>query len=160
MDPYVMKAWAGALAPYLAFFTAFWAILTYRRGKTVEVARLQKQIFDDVYLSGKFDAVRHAIDLDFATRMAPILDIVAKGDETRLGKEDRALLLELDNFLNLIEYVLYLEQDKKLMTKDDRKTLLAYWIGLVCDHRPLRDYVSRYGYERLDKCVSAEGAAR
>jgi hypothetical protein len=160
VDPVAMKAWAAALAPYLAFFTAFWAILTYSRAKKIEVARLQKQIFDDVYLSGKFGAIRHALDLDFDSRIAPLLANIARGEEANIGKEDRELLLELDNFLNLMEYVLYLEQDKKLISADDRQALLAYWIGLIGDeaHRPMRDYLG-YGYERLQRCIDSKPQA-
>ncbi|MBV8686402.1 MAG: hypothetical protein JOZ90_06565 [Alphaproteobacteria bacterium] len=157
MDAHAIKEWSNALAPYVAFFTAFWAILTYRRAKKVEVARLQKQIFDDVYLSGRFGRIRHALDLDFQAKIVPILVRIKEGREGELGQEERALLLELDDFLNLIEYVLYLEQDKKLITAHDREALLAYWIELVGDteHAALRDYLA-YGYERLAKCVKSK----
>lgn len=158
MDPQSFREWASALVPYLAFFTAFWAILTYRRAKKVEVARLQKQIFDDLYLSGKFTVVRELLDLDYEKKVAPILRHALRDEDEQLSKEDRSILIELDNFLNLIEYVLYLEADKKLITPGDRKALLAYWIEIVGRGTDMRDYLSRYGYERLAACLSAEKA--
>lgn len=158
MDPHSVREWAGALAPYVAIFTALWAILTYRRAKKVEVARLQKQIFDDLYLSGKFTLIREMLDLDYQKRIAPLLRLALRDEDERLTKADRNVLSELDNFLNLIEYVLYLEADKRLITAGDRKALLAYWIEAVGRGTELRDYVSRYGYERLAKCLSAEKA--
>jgi hypothetical protein len=157
VDPNAIKEWAGALAPYVAFFTAFWAILTYRRAKKVEVARLQKQIFDDLFLSGKFDAIREALDWDYAKKVAPVLRML-EVDPAQVDDAGRDLLTELDNFLNLIEYVLYLEQDKGLLTAEDRKALLAYWIGTVRREPELCAYVSLYNYERLAACLSAEKA--
>jgi hypothetical protein len=115
LDPNAIKEWAGALAPYIAFFTAFWAILTYRRAKKVEVARLQKQIFDDLFLSGKFDRIREALDWDYSKKIGPVLRTL-RAEPGQVAPADRNTLTELDNFLNLIEYVLYLEQDKKLLT--------------------------------------------
>jgi hypothetical protein len=156
VDPNAIKEWAGALAPYVAFFTAFWAILTYRRARKVEVARLQKQIFDDLFLSGKFHAIREALDWDYAKKMGPMLQTL-QAKPAEIGQAGRTIL-ELDNFLNLIEYVLYLEQDKKLLTAADRKALLAYWIDVVGREPELRAYVARYNYERLAACLSAEGA--
>jgi hypothetical protein len=73
VDPNGIKEWAGAVAPYVAFIAAFSAILTYRRAKKVEVARLQKQIFDDLFLSGNFDAIREALDWDYAKKIGPVL---------------------------------------------------------------------------------------
>ncbi len=155
MDPNAIREWAGALAPYVAFFTAFWAILTYRRAKKVEVARLQKQIFDDLFLSGKFDAIREALDWDYAKKIGPVLRTL-RAEPDQVAPCDRTILTELDNFLNLIEYVLYLEQDKKLLTAADRKALLAYWMQAVGREPELCDYVSAYNYERLATCLSAE----
>lgn len=157
MDAGSIKEWAGALVPYVAVFTAAWAIYTYRRAKTVEAARLQKQIFDDLFLSGKFDAIREALDWDYAKTMGPVLRML-KRDPAAVSQADRTLLTELDNFLNLIEYVLYLEQDKKLLTAADRKALLAYWIDGVGRGPELRSYVANYNYERLTACLTAEKA--
>ena len=152
-----IKEWAGAVAPYIAFFTALWAIFIYRRAKKVEVARLQKQIFDDLYLGGKFNAIREALDWDYAKKIGPVLRTF-RTEPGQVSQTDRATLTELDNFLNLIEYVLYLEQDKKLLTAADRKALLAYWMQVVGDQPELRTYVSDYNYERLAACLSAEKA--
>lgn len=158
MDPTVIKEWAGALAPYIAFFTAFWAILTYRRAKRVEVARLQKQIFDDLYLSGKFDRVREALDFDYGSRVEPALDRAMNAGGTSISQDDRSLLLDLDNFLNLIEYVLFLEQDSGLLTSSDRLALLSYWLGWMRKpgRQRLRDYIHKFDYERLTKCLNVE----
>lgn len=159
MDSHAVREWASALVPYVAFFTAFWAILTYRRAKKVEVARLQKQIFDDLFLSGKFAVIRELLDLDYEKSIAPLLRRAQNQDE-RLAKADRSILIELDNFLNLIEYVLYLEADKKLITAGDRKALLGYWIKVVGRGEEIRAYVSNpdYSYERLAACLLAEKA--
>jgi hypothetical protein len=158
VDPSSIKEWAGALAPYIAFFTAFWAILTYRRSKKVEVARLQKQIFDDLHLSGKFDRVREALDFDYSSRVEPALDRAMNPAGVAIPKEDRSLLLDLDNFLNLIEYVLFLEQDTRLLTSADRLALLSYWLGWMRkpERRRLRDYIEKFDYERLSKCLGRE----
>ena len=157
MDSNSVREWAAALVPYVAVFTAAWAIYTYRRAKKVEVARLQKQIFDDLFLSGKFNAIREALDWDYSEKIGPVLELLetASGE---IGQADRTLLTELDNFLNLIEYVLYLEQDKKLLTAADRKALLGYWIDVVGREPELRAYVATYNYERLAVCLSAEKA--
>jgi hypothetical protein len=160
VDSNSLKEWAGALVPYLAFFTAFWAIITYSRAKKVEVARLQKQIFDDLHLSGKFDRVREALDFDYASVVEPAIDRVMTGGASAT-KEDRALLLELDNFLNLIEYVLFLEQDTKLLNSTDRLALLSYWVCWMRkpEHQRLRDYLEKFDYERLSKCLGSEEIA-
>lgn len=157
VEPNAIREWAGALAPYIAFFTAFWAILTYRRAKRVEVARLQKQIFDDLFLSGKFDGIREALDWDYSKKIGPALRTL-QAEPAQVARADRKTLTELDNFLNLIEYVLYLEQDKELLTAADRKALLAYWMDAVGREPELCDYVSAYNYERLAACLSAEKA--
>ena len=161
MDPNAIKEWAGALAPYVAFFAAFWAIHTYRRAKKVEVARLQNQIFDDLYLSGKFDGVREMLDFDYAERVEPVLVRVLDRSDAPVPKEDRALLLNLDSFLNLFEFVLYLEQDKKLLTSEDRNALLGYWTGWMGEprHQRLRDYLREFDYEKLTKCLDARETA-
>lgn len=99
MDPSSIKAWAGALAPYAAFFTTLWAVFTYRRAKKVEVARLQKQIFDDLHLSGKFDRIREALDFDYSAVVEPALDRVIEPRGNPIPRNDRSLLLDLDNFL-------------------------------------------------------------
>lgn len=158
MDANSIKEWAGALIPYLAVFTAGWAIYTYRRAKKVGVARLQKQIFDDLHLSGKFDRIREALDFDYSSRVAKALDRAMNAESVTIPKEDRALLLDLDNFLNLIEYVLFLEQDAKLLTSADRLALLSYWISWMREpeRRDLRDYIERFDYERLAKCLGAK----
>jgi hypothetical protein len=157
VDAHSIKEWAGALVPYVAVFTAAWAIYTYRRAKKVEVARLQKQIFDDLFLSGKFNQIREALDWDYAKKIGPVLKLL-EGDPEAVSQADRTLLTEMDNFLNLIEYVLYLEQDKKLLTAADRKALLAYWIDAVGREPELRAYVATYNYERLTACLTAEKA--
>lgn len=158
MDANSIKEWAGALIPYLAVFTAGWAIYTYRRAKKVEVARLQKQIFDDLHLSGKFDRIREALDFDYRSRVVGALGRAMNPDGATISKEERSLLLDLDNFLNLIEYVLFLEQDSKLLTSADRLALLSYWIGWMREpkHAELRDYIERFDYERLARCLAAK----
>lgn len=158
MDASSIKEWAGALIPYLAVFTAGWAIYTYRRAKKVEVARLQKQIFDDLHLSGKFDHIREALDFDYSSRVVRALKRAMGSGGATIPKEDRSLLLDLDNFLNLIEYVLFLEQDTKLLTGADRLALLSYWIGWMREpeRQELREYIERFDYERLSKCLATK----
>lgn len=156
-----------ALIPYLAFLTAAvgvvtaaFAVLAYRRAGRIEIARLQKQIFDDLYLGGKLDGIRQRLDFDYAADMETLIKRVTDKPDAPVTKEERSLLLELDRFLNLIEYVLYLEQDKGLLTEQDRELLLGYWMkrigGPTCSE--LRRYIDAYDYERLTKCLKAMAA--
>ena len=158
MDPVMLREWAAALLPYLGLFTAFWAIHTYRRGKKVEVARLQKQIFDDLYLSGKFEDIRILLDMDYAAAVEPLLRKALPESTAVIEAEERKTLIKLDNFLNLVEYVLYLEQDAKLIKEKDRRALLSYWLNAMRapDKAVLQQYISKYDYERLAACVTSE----
>ena len=92
--------------------------------------------------------------------MEPALVRVLDQPQAPVPKEDRSLLLELDSFLNLFEYVLYLEQDKNLLTPKDREALLGYWIRWmrVPGRQRLRDYLRNFDYQKLTKCLEAKEA--
>jgi hypothetical protein len=134
-----------------------WAVYAYTQARRLEAARWQKHIFDDFFLSGKFDRVREALEFGYADGLGRVIELTLRDGGVQLKTGDRALLLELDNFLNLIEYVLYLEQDKGQISSADRVALLGYWLDVVADptHASLRSYVARFGYERVAELVRA-----
>lgn len=136
-----------------------WAIYAYSQARKLEAARWQKQIFDDFFLSGKFDRVREALEFDYDSGLGRVIELTVRAGGDPLKTGERALLLELDNFLNLIEYVLYLEQDKGQIGSGDREALLGYWLEVIADaeHASLRDYVSQFGYERVARIVRTDG---
>ena len=80
-----------------------------------------------------------------------------QGRDAELGGDDRKILIELDNFLNLVEYVLYLEE-KGQIDSADRDALLQYWTELLqdADRSALRYYLSGYGYERVAKLAKVQ----
>ena len=154
----IVTAVANVFLALGAVLTAAWAAYTYREGKKAEAARWQKHVFDDLFLSGNFDKVRESLEFEYRDRLAKVLELSMLGCDQNLGEADRKLLIELDNFLNLVEYVLYLEQDKHQIDAEDRQALLGYWLGLITDpsRSAIRFYVSHYGYERITSLAQAK----
>ena len=133
-----------------------WAAWTYGQSKKAEAARWQKQIFDDLFLSGHFDAIRDKLEFEYDEGLARIVELSMQNRDSELSATDRKLLLQLDNFLNLVEYILYLEQDRHQIRTSDRRALLDYWTGLIRNpsRSAIRFYASHYGYERISKLTA------
>jgi len=157
MDSDVLTAFATAGLALGTCGAALWAAYTYKQSKGLEAARWQAQIFDRLFLTGKFDSIRDALDRDFDRGLARKIELSVQGYDSHLSEGDRKLLLELDNFLNLLEYLLYLEQDRGQIDANDRDALFGYWIELFKSpgYSAIRHYASHYGYERVAKLIAA-----
>ena len=153
----VVAAFSSAALALGTCGAAMWAAFTYYKSRELEAARWQKQIFDSLFLSGKFDTVRLALDHDFDKALARKIELSAQDYDDLLAADDRKLLLELDNFLNLLEYLLYLEQDRKQVDANDRHAIFGYWIDLFKSppYAAIRHYASHYGYERVAALIGA-----
>jgi gamma-glutamylcyclotransferase (GGCT)/AIG2-like uncharacterized protein YtfP len=159
MSPDWIGAIANAVLALGAVGTGIWATWTYHQAKQADAARWQKQIFDDLFLSGKFEEIREALELDFDRRLGRAIELCMQDCDRHLPPKDRKLLFHLDNFLNLIEYVLYLEQDRHQIGESDREALLGYWLNVLKDSRrsSLRYYAAHYGYERIAALTGTSG---
>lgn len=159
INPPVVSAIADVALAVGTIGAAIWAAYTFRKSKELEAARWQKQIFDSLFLSGKFDAIREALDRDFDRGLARKIELSVQGRDDQIIDADRKLLTELDNFLNLLEYMLYLEQDQKQIDENDRNALFGYWITLFRSppYATVRHYASNFDYERV---AALTGAAK
>jgi gamma-glutamylcyclotransferase (GGCT)/AIG2-like uncharacterized protein YtfP len=136
---------------------ALWAVYSFRQAKTAEAARWVKDLFAEFFFNPSFDEIRDLLEFGYQSRLKPILQVALLGRYLQISSdEDRRLVKELDNFLNYLEYVLYLEAMGRI-DPTDRKAIFDYWTGLLADadHALIRLYCSEFGYERVAALVNA-----
>jgi gamma-glutamylcyclotransferase (GGCT)/AIG2-like uncharacterized protein YtfP len=136
-------------------FAAIWAVVSYRSAKRSEKSRWMKELFSEFFFNNNFDEIRDLLEFGYATKLEPLLYQAALGRYNEIDtEEERRLVKELDNFLNYMEYVLYLE-DNNQISRDDVEVTFGYWIGVLADdqHALLRDYCDKFGYERVSALV-------
>lgn len=163
----VLAALLGVSADWIAAFgnlmmaagtvtAAFWAVYSFRQSKRAEAARWVKELFGEFFFNSDFDEVRDLIEFVYEHQLKPVLLAMLLGRALPdFSVEERRLLKELDNFLNYLEYVLYLESMGHIET-DDREAIFNYWTGVLADedHALVRLYCSQYGYERVAALVN------
>ncbi|MGY6550935.1 MAG: gamma-glutamylcyclotransferase family protein [Erythrobacter sp.] len=135
---------------------AFWAVYSFRQSKRAEAARWVKELFGEFFFNSNFDEVRDLIEFGYERQLKPVLLAMLLGRALPdFSAEERRLLRELDNFLNYLEYVLYLESMGHIET-DDREAIFNYWTGVLADddHALVRLYCRQYGYERVAALVN------
>lgn len=163
----VLAAALGVSADWIAAFgnlmmaagtvtAAFWAVYSFRQSKRAEAARWVKELFGEFFFNSNFDEVRDLIEFGYEHQLKPVLLAMLLGRALPdFSLEERRLLKELDNFLNYLEYVLYLESMGHIET-DDREAIFNYWTGVLADadHALVRLYCRQYGYERVAELVN------
>jgi gamma-glutamylcyclotransferase (GGCT)/AIG2-like uncharacterized protein YtfP len=138
---------------------AFWAVYSFRQSKRAEAARWVKELFAEFFFNPAFDEVRDLIEFGYDEQLRPVLHAMLLGRALpRFTLEERRLLKELDNFLNYLEYVLYLESMGHIDTAD-REAIFNYWTGVLADddHAAVRLYCRQYGYERVAALITPKG---
>ncbi len=136
---------------------SLWAVYSYRQAKTSEAARWVKDLFAEFFFNPNFDEIRDLIEFGYQSRLRPILQAAVLGRYLQIDNDDeRRLIKELDNFLNYLEYVLYLESMGRIEERD-RKAIFDYWTGVLADsdHALVRLYCSEFGYERVSELINA-----
>lgn len=159
----VSAAWVDAFGNLMmaagTVTAAFWAVYSFRQAKRAEAARWVKELFGEFFFNPSFDEVRDLIEFGYERQLKPVLLGMLLGRALPdFTLEERRLLKELDNFLNYLEYVLYLETMGHIDT-DDREAIFNYWTGVLADddHALVRLYCTQYGYERVAALVNAPG---
>lgn len=135
---------------------AFWAVYSFRQSKRAEAARWVKELFAEFFFNPAFDEVRDLIEFGYEHQLKPVLHAMLLGRALpHFTLEERRLLKELDNFLNYLEYVLYLESMGHIETAD-REAIFNYWTGVLADddHAAVRLYCRQYGYERVAELIT------
>lgn len=100
---------------------------------------------------------RQACEYNFQETLGPLLERRITDRAIALSRDEVDLLKEIDALLNYFEFVLYLEQEGHLRSQD-RAALFSYWFELLDEpmRAPVRRYVARFGFERLDRALGAQ----
>lgn len=139
-----------------AIFAGMWALYNYHRTRRYEAARWLQGVFKDFYLSERFKDVRELLEYNYPERAGPLLERRITDRHVPITTDEMHLLQDVDNLLNYFEHVLYLENEGHLSQKD-RQAVFEYWFDVMSapERASLRRYVSRFGFERVAKALSA-----
>jgi gamma-glutamylcyclotransferase (GGCT)/AIG2-like uncharacterized protein YtfP len=151
LQPGWLSAGADLLMAIGTVTTALWAVTSYRSAKRAEKSRWMKELFSEFFFNNNFDEVRDLIEFGYKTKLEPLLYQASLGRYDEIDTtEERRLIKEIDNFLNYLEYVLYLRDNRQIGAEDVEVTF-GYWIGVLADskHAVLRHYCENFGYERV-----------
>ncbi len=156
----VEPSWVSAAADLAmavgTVFAATWAVVSYRSAKKSEKSRWMKELFSEFFFNNNFDEIRDLLEFGYQSKLEPLLYQAALGRYNQIDTpEERRLIKELDNFLNYMEYVLYLE-DNGQIGRSDVDVTFGYWISVLADdqHAFVRHYCENFGYERVFELVS------
>jgi hypothetical protein len=160
-----MAAWVQAF-PQWAIFIALlvggiWALVTARRVRRMEAARWLHQMNQDFYKHEKFNSIRIDFDQRFSGTVGRVLQMqIFKGAEM-LSEPDQHYALEIDNYLNYFENLLYLVECRHL-TSRDLEAMYAYWLSLFAlgENSVVRVYAATFGYERIARQAGGKEVAR
>lgn len=142
-----------------AIITAVRALVLYERSKRQTTAKWLHELFRDFYLTDEFLRIREEIEYKCDQVLAPLVEKRITDRHVPLTEEEIDLLSSLDNLLNYLEFLLYLESKKQLPAQD-RKALFSYWFSVLSasNNSSIRRYIQRFEFRRLADLLQANSA--
>jgi hypothetical protein len=111
-----------------AVIGGLWAIFNYMKNRRNNAANWLNTLFSEFYIEGKFDSAKELLEYNYMD----ICDLIERrltNRDIEITKNYVAILRSIDMFLNFLEYILYLENEKHI-TLNDRQMLFEYWFSL------------------------------
>jgi hypothetical protein len=149
-----IAAWIQASPQWAIFATivagGIWALIGAQRARRMEAARWLHQMNLDFYKHQEFDRLRIDFDRNFSGTVGRVLQLQILHGMDVLDDKDTAYALQIDNYLNYFENLLYLVECDHL-TRRDLEAMYAYWLSLFSldGNAAVRVYAATFGYERV-----------
>jgi hypothetical protein len=154
MSDSAIAAWIQAAPQWGVFITilfgGIWALVSARRLRKMEAARWLHQMNQDFYKHQEFDRIRIDFERNFSGTVGRILQVQILQGTDVLDDKDLTYAVQLDNYLNYFENLLYLVECNHL-TRRDLEAMYAYWLSLFSldKNAAVRVYAATFGYERV-----------
>ncbi len=155
----VVARFVGAFAQVIlavgALIGGVWAVITYSRNRRFQAANWLKDLFKDVYLNDYFNKARSRIEYNFMEEVAPVLQKRITNRSIPTNEREQNLLLEIDNFLNMFEVILYLRGNRQIK-RSDMFSVFRYWFYDLIkreEHALLRSYILEFHFKSISDYV-------
>jgi hypothetical protein len=142
MSPTDISAIAGTVA---ALFAIYWGLYQYSRNWRLERARWLASLYEKFYEKENLKKIRQTLDRE--GNLQKLKDLVS--DEPA----------EFTDYLNFFEFVAILANSKQLKPNEIEDGF-GYYLNRLEDNSDVRDYISKSGYERLDKLLRDRAKVR
>jgi Gamma-glutamyl cyclotransferase, AIG2-like len=142
-----------------------WANHMYGRKRRADSAEWLHRLFTGFFVDANGKDSRRLLDFRYAERLRPLLERALIDEQTSFSEEEEQLLIQLDTALNYLEFILHLENTRRL-EHGDREAMFGEWYKQMQepDRAALRYYLRKFGFEALAEeayggCVQPERIA-
>jgi hypothetical protein len=147
----------GSLVTALAIIAGGgWAIYQQIKKRRAESAEWLHRLFTGFFVDANAKTFRRLLEFDYQGTLSPLLERVLINEEAECNREEQDMLTDLDTALNYLEFILHLEDSKRL-DKRDRLAMFRHWYEQLKDPKraALRMYLRKFDPEALTKeaCV-------
>lgn len=155
LGPFTWKEVFESLKILFAVIGGVWALKVYSGNRKIKRAEWVHNIYRDFYLNKDFAKIRVLLEYRYGSTIGP--EIVSAVDEKYedISSKFHEVMIDLDNFLNYLDFVAYLYSEGNLK-KEDISVSFGWWIENIMkdEYTYLKKYIKKFNYVHLEQILT------